>query len=93
MTVRASAHPAFARRVRRITLDQLVAATLLLYPRYWDPEAGRFTTAEAALATLMAERDALVHGSAPDRLISGFWRRQQRKVKVLARAWLGPRRA
>jgi capsule polysaccharide export protein KpsC/LpsZ len=90
---RASAHPAFARRVRRITLDQLVAATLLLYPRYWDPEAGRFTTAEAALATLMAERDALVHGSAPDRLISGFWRRQQRKVKVLARAWLGPRRA
>ncbi|WP_420384407.1 capsular biosynthesis protein [Novosphingobium sp.] len=82
-------HPAFARRTRRITLDQLVGAALLLYPRYWDPVAGRFTTAEAALATLAAARDALAQSPVPDRLISGFWRRQQRKARVLARAWLG----
>ena len=85
---RATDHPAFARRTRRITLDQLVAATLLLYPRYWDPAAARFTTAEAALDTLATARDALAQGPAPDRLISGLWRRQQRKIKVLARACL-----
>jgi len=88
---RARAHPAFARRTRRITLDQLVAATLLLYPRYWDHEAGRFTTAEATFANLTAKRDALVQGHVPDRLIHGFWRHQQRKITVLAHAWLGSR--
>jgi len=85
---RAADHPAFARRTRRVMLDQLVAATLLLYPRYWDPAAGRFATAEAALETLATTRDALAQGPAPDRLIRGLLRRQQRKVKVLARAWL-----
>ena len=88
---RATDHPAFARRTRRITLDQLVAATMLLYPRYWDPAAARFTSAEAALDRLAAARDALAQSPAPDRLIRGLWRRQRRKIKVLAGAWLaGP---
>ena len=87
---RAIGHPALARRHRRLDLDQLVAASLLLYPRYWNPAAGMFVTAEAALAAIASERDALVHGPSPDRLISGFWRRQWRKAQVLARAWLSP---
>ena len=28
------------RRTRRLSLDELVAGTLLLYPRYWDPVSG-----------------------------------------------------
>ncbi len=93
---RASDHPALARRTRRIGLDHLVAATMLIYAQYWDADAGAFTTAEAALATLTAERDRLAHGPTPNRLIRGFWRRQMRKGRVLVHAWgapsLGPKR-
>jgi capsular polysaccharide export protein len=88
---RAAGHPALARRTRRIDRDDLVAATLLLYPRYWDPATGLFTTAEAALAKIASEREALVRSPEPDRLISGFWRRQRRKAAVLARAWVSSR--
>ncbi|WP_407851514.1 capsular polysaccharide biosynthesis protein [Bordetella petrii] len=45
-----------ARRARRLDLDQLVAATLLLYPTYVSRHTRRYTTAERALAELMAWR-------------------------------------
>jgi capsular polysaccharide export protein len=41
-----------ARRVRRLTLDQLVAGALLLYPRYQDPVTELPTTPEALLDRL-----------------------------------------
>jgi capsular polysaccharide export protein len=86
---RAQDHPAWARRGRRLTLDALVAGALLVYPRYWDPDAGHPVTAEAALAAIASERDQLRAGRSPDRLMHGFWRRQARKLRVLLRAWLG----
>ena len=83
-------HPAHVRRLRRLTLDQLVAATLLLYPHYWDPAKAAFVTPETALAAIASERDRLRASPAHDRHARGFWRRQGRKAGVLARAWLGP---
>lgn len=80
-------HPAWARRGRALTLDALIAGALLCYPRYWDPAAGRMVTAEVALAAIASERDAIRGGPDPDRLMRGFWRRQGRKLVVLARAW------
>lgn len=53
----ADRHPV-ERRTRRLSLDELVAGTLLLYPRYLNWETGRFTTAEATLERLVAERAA-----------------------------------
>lgn len=44
------------RRTRRRSLDELVAAALLLYPVYLDA-VGRPSTAEAALAELQRQRD------------------------------------
>lgn len=41
-----------ARRVRRLTLDALVAGALLLYPRYQDPVTELPTTPEALLDRL-----------------------------------------
>jgi capsular polysaccharide export protein len=90
---RATNHPAWARRGRRLTLDQLTAATLLVYPRYWDPDARAFVTAEDAIEAIASERDRLRAGPAPDRLLRGFWRRQGRKARVLARAFLNRTRA
>lgn len=44
--------PVPARRTRRLTLDQLVAATLLLYPRYLDPQSGLPCPAEIVVDRL-----------------------------------------
>ena len=44
--------PVPARRSSRRTLDELVAATLLLYPRYLDPETGLPCPPEVVVARL-----------------------------------------
>jgi capsular polysaccharide export protein len=50
LTTDAHAHP---RRTRRLTLDELVAATLILYPTYVSRTTGAFTTPERALDELL----------------------------------------
>ncbi len=44
------------RRTRRLTLDQLVAGTLILYPRYVNPLTGHFTTPEMVVELLRRSR-------------------------------------
>lgn len=46
------------RRTRRLTLDQLVAGALLLYPRYLSARTARLTTPEAALDEIIRSRQA-----------------------------------
>jgi capsular polysaccharide export protein len=46
------------RRTRRRTLDELVAAVLILYPTYVSRVSGHFTTPERAVEELRAWRDA-----------------------------------
>ena len=46
------------RRGRLLTLDQLVAGVLLLYPTYVSRRSGHYTTAEQALDDLLAWRSA-----------------------------------
>jgi capsular polysaccharide export protein len=45
-----------ARRTRRLALDELVAATLLLHPTYVSRTTGRFTSPERALDELLQWR-------------------------------------
>ncbi len=45
-----------ARRARRLTLDELVAGALILYPTYVSRTTGRFTTPEHALDELLEWR-------------------------------------
>lgn len=45
-----------ARRTRRLTVDELVAGTLILYPTYVSRKTRRFTTPERALDELMEWR-------------------------------------
>jgi capsular polysaccharide export protein len=61
-----------------LTLDELVAATLILYPRYMNWETGAFTTPEFAIETLRKQIDAL--GGKPINKIS-WLHRQARKMK------------
>jgi len=74
------------RRTRVLTLDELVAGALLRYPLYWDWELRGYTTCEAVLASIVQTRDALQTNGGLERLRVGWWRRQGRKLAVLARA-------
>lgn len=65
--------PIPARRTARRSIDELVAAALLLYPRYFDPTTGLPCPAEVVVARLSATDDA------EPRLVVGM-RRFQGKV-------------
>ncbi len=79
---------AFARRVRRLSLDELVAGALLRYPIYWDWELKGYTTCEAVLHRIVEQRTALEKSGGLKKLHVGFVRRQLRKAGLLTRAWL-----
>ena len=50
-------HRKCERRTRRLTLDELVAATLILFPRYISPKTGKFCEVEQTLQELKEEQD------------------------------------
>jgi capsular polysaccharide export protein len=79
--------PALQRRTRRLTLDELVAGSLLHYPVYWDWTLKGYTTCEAVLHRLLAERTTLEAGAGLEKLRTSWLRRQSRKLGVLWRAW------
>lgn len=79
------------RRQRRLTLDELVAGALLHYPLYWDWDLKGYTTCEAVLHRIVETRDVLEANGGLAKLRVGYVRRQLRKARVLARAWLGRR--
>lgn len=70
-----------ARRTRRRSLEELVAAALLLYPLYADPD-GRPSTAEAVLAELQRQRALRA-----DRL--PWWRLALRPLLGIGARWRG----
>ncbi len=78
-------HPV-ARRSRRLSLDQLVAGTLLRYPRYLNRTTGRFTTPEVIIEELQTERD---QDPAARRLELPWARRQLRKLVHLYKGVTG----
>jgi capsular polysaccharide export protein len=41
------------RRTRRLSLEQLVAGALIIYPRYYDYESKSFTTAKHLIKKLI----------------------------------------
>jgi capsular polysaccharide export protein len=79
---------AFARRTRELSLDELVAGALLRYPIYWDWDLRGYTTCEAVLHRIVEQRTALEISGGLQKLRVGFFRRQLRKARLLALAWL-----
>jgi capsular polysaccharide export protein len=79
---------AFERRQRRLTIDKLVAGTLLRYPIYWDWTLKGYTTCEAVLHRIVETRRALEASGGLENLRTGYIRRQLRKVGILAETWL-----
>ncbi len=73
----------FARRTRRLTLDELVAGTLLRYPLYGDHQLKGVTTCMAVLRRIQTQRDELQADDRLKHLKHGFWRRVWRKCRHL----------
>ncbi|WP_050692310.1 capsular polysaccharide biosynthesis protein, partial [Bordetella pertussis] len=73
------------RRTRRLSLDELVAGTLLRYPLYWDWELRGYTTCEAVLTHIFETRERLQREGRLQGLRAGYARRQVRKLQTL---WL-----
>jgi capsular polysaccharide export protein len=71
------------RRQRDLSLDELVAGTLLHYPVYWDRDLKGYTNCEAALHKIMSVRDALEASGGLNKLRVGYLRRQWRKIGIL----------
>lgn len=70
-----------ARRTRRRSLDDLVAATLIRYPRYVSRSRGHFTTPEAVIAELRRE----IAGDGDARAVKvSPWRRNLRRLVHVA---------
>lgn len=82
-TDRAAAAPAWQRRTRRLSLDELVAGALLAYPLYWNPKERRTDRCETVLYRIAQTRDLLQRSGELERLRSGWARRQLRKLRVL----------
>lgn len=80
---------AIPRRTRRLSIDELVAGVLLLYPTYVSRVTGYFTTAEQALTELQAWRAEGAAGRPPVSAGRRAWRWTLRHVVALRRWWSG----
>ncbi|MBU0620465.1 MAG: capsular polysaccharide biosynthesis protein [Gammaproteobacteria bacterium] len=67
----------FTRRTRRLTLDEMVAGVLILYPTYISRSSGKFTTPERALDELLEWREK---GAASTPWWSGIYRFVVRRI-------------
>lgn len=80
----------FPRRARQLSLEELVAATLLHYPRYWLPDLGAFVRAETVVGRIALQRqeiDRLGSVAAARILQPGVVARQLAKVQRLIAGW------
>jgi capsular polysaccharide export protein len=73
--------PVPVRRTARRTVDELVAATLLLYPRYLDPVSGLPCPAETVVGRLCSEAPKV--GMLP--VVRRLQGRLKRSLRVLVR--------
>lgn len=74
------------RRQRLLSLEELIAGALLLYPMYFDLNLNGFTTCEATLRTLIARRDTEFSQTAPSTAFRKHFFRQWKKVALWFRA-------
>lgn len=69
-----------SRRNRRLSLDELVAATLILYPRYINWQTGAFTTPEYAVELL--HRQLQEQGGKQKNKVNWFYRQARKVIHV-----------
>ncbi|AJQ97342.1 beta-3-deoxy-D-manno-oct-2-ulosonic acid transferase [Gynuella sunshinyii] len=75
---------AFKRRTRELTINELVAGTLLRYPIYWDPINKCHTTCRKTIEYIVKVRDDLERRGKLHTLRNvGYLRKQFRKLRII----------
>ena len=78
------------RRLRKISTDELIAGTLLIYPRYYDNKLKGFAECETIVTRIIAERTKLRNSNTDDSIPGryGFVVRQFAKLYRLLEGWM-----
>lgn len=79
--------PAFARRLRRLSMSEMVAGTLLRYPIYWDWTRMTRTTCENVLESIKQSQNKIEQTGDSGAVHPNFLRRTIRKFRLIT----GPR--
>lgn len=74
------------RRERLLSLEELIAGSLLLYPTYFDLTLNGFTSCEGTLRALIARRDQHLSQDRSPSAYRRYWLRQWKKVALWLRA-------
>ncbi|WP_454744656.1 capsular polysaccharide biosynthesis protein [Ciceribacter selenitireducens] len=77
---------AFARRERKLTLEELVAGTLVKYPLYWDWDLKTYASCEATLRRIMETRPNLDTRRGK---VAEYVLRKLRKLRLVTAPWMG----
>lgn len=74
------------RRARNLSLEDLIAGTLLFYPTYWDWTLKGYTSCEAALRQIIKKRDDLITKKDLSSIRKTYLQRQWHKIALWAKA-------
>ena len=77
----------FPRRTRWLSLNELVAGALLLYPRYVDEDTKSFVECETIVDKIIIERRRMEDEGRLGLLQPGYLRRQALKAKLFFKGW------
>lgn len=79
--------PAFKRRKRKLSLEELVYGCLIKYPIYWDYEKNKKTTCENVIRQIVKERDAYWKVNTKSPIEKPYLIRQVKKGLILAKSY------
>lgn len=79
--------PAFTRRKRKLTLEELVYGCLIKYPIYWDYEKNKRTTCETVIRQIIKERDEYWKNNTISLIEKPYLIRQIKKGLILAKSY------
>ena len=79
--------PAFKRRKRKLSLEELVYGCLIKYPIYWDYEKNKMTTCEHVIRQIVKERDAYWKVNTKSPIEKPYLIRQIKKGLILAKSY------
>lgn len=74
------------RRNKKLTLEQLIIATLLYYPLYIDPNRGQFIDAHQAINLLEKQKEKLVNQSIKRSWLSKQYGKLHQLYRVFSQA-------
>jgi capsular polysaccharide export protein len=77
----------FPRRSRKLQLSELMAGTLLVYPRYFDWHTKSFVECETVINKIILERQRLEATGRLHTLQPGYVKRQAKKLILLLEGW------